>query len=349
MHLYRLGRVSWQDSQLAYHALAHLGRQGLILCSPAQPYVSVGYSQDPSQELDLAHCAEAGLPVFRREVGGGAVYLDRHQLFWQVVLKREHRLVSLNHQRFYSRLLAPVVAAYRDLGVPTRVAPVNDVAVGGRRIAGTGAGEIGECVVFVGNLMRRFDCAAMARTLRAPDQEFRRCFLEHMERELTSLRRELGAEAEAALGDEALYDLLGAKFSAVLGPLEERPLDAELRGAMDRLGQRMLSAEWTNFSRRARSVRKVKVRAGLYLHHWSGWYAGDPLGARFTSLDGKVVEFRLRGGAGSWQDLERRICREFMGSDVRDLHRFLELYGDAMHLRQADRDIQPKLRAIGSE
>ena len=33
MRLYRLGSVSWQDSQLLYHALPRLGREGLILLS----------------------------------------------------------------------------------------------------------------------------------------------------------------------------------------------------------------------------------------------------------------------------------------------------------------------------
>jgi lipoate-protein ligase A len=61
MYLYPLGRVPWQESQLAYHALASLGRESLVLCSPARPYVSVGYFQDPSQELDLEHCRRAGL------------------------------------------------------------------------------------------------------------------------------------------------------------------------------------------------------------------------------------------------------------------------------------------------
>ncbi|MBU4604142.1 MAG: lipoate--protein ligase family protein, partial [Proteobacteria bacterium] len=232
MHLYRLGTVSWQDSQLAYHALAHLGRQGLILCSPAEPYVSVGYFQDPAQELDLEHCCRSGLPVFRREVGGGAVYLDRHQLFWQVVLRRDHPLVSLNREAFYRRFLAPVLGVYRALGVEARVAPVNDVAVERRRIAGTGAGEVGDCVVFVGNLMRRFDCAAMAQVLRAPDPEFRRSFQQYMERELTSLRRELGEKREAALSDDELYGLLAREFASVMGPLEPHDLDDELRGAM---------------------------------------------------------------------------------------------------------------------
>ena len=323
MHLYRLGLVPWQESQLAYHALAHLGREGLILCSPSRPYVSVGYFQDPVQELDLEYCSAAGLPVFRREVGGGAVYLDRHQLFWQVVLGREHPLVSLNRQRFYQRLLAPVVAVYRDLGVPARVAPVNDVAVGSRRIAGTGAGEIGDSVAFVGNLMRRFDCAAMTRVLRAPDQAFRASFQAHMERQLTSLSRELGVRREAALDDEALYDLLAARFTEVLGPLEERPLDAELCAAMDKLGRRMLSPAWTNFPRRASPLRRVKVRAGLFLHHWRGSVTRQPLEAQFTSQDGRVMELSLRGGAEGTRGLEERLSREFVGQEVRKLQKYL--------------------------
>jgi len=319
MHLYRLGRVSWQDSQLAYHALARLGRQGLILCSPAEPYVSVGYFQDPAQELDLEHCRRQGLPVFRREVGGGAVYLDRHQLFWQVVLRRDHPLVSLNREAFYRRFLAPVVGVYRALGVGAGVAPINDVAVERRRIAGTGAGEIGDCIVFVGNLMRRFDCAAMAQTLRAPDPEFRRSYQQYMERELTSLRRELGEKREAALSDDELCGLLAREFVSVMGPLEPHDMDDELRQAMERVGRRMLSPAWTYQPRRARPHRKVKVRAGLYLHHWLQESPQGPIEARFTSLDGKVLEVSLRGPGGNAPS----EANEYIGGGVAELTKAL--------------------------
>ena len=76
MKLYRLETVSWQDSQLLYHALPRLGREGLILLSPGSPYVCIGYHQDAAQEVDMEYCREHNIPVFRREVGGGAVYLD---------------------------------------------------------------------------------------------------------------------------------------------------------------------------------------------------------------------------------------------------------------------------------
>eukprot|EP01022_Parablepharisma_sp_SALTPOND_P017130 TRINITY_DN2673_c0_g1_i1.p1 TRINITY_DN2673_c0_g1~~TRINITY_DN2673_c0_g1_i1.p1 ORF type:complete len:401 (+),score=78.09 TRINITY_DN2673_c0_g1_i1:1099-2301(+) len=322
-HLYRLGRVSWQDSQLAYHALAHLGREGLILCSPQRPYVSVGYFQDPVHELDLEYCQAAGLPVFRREVGGGAVYLDREQVFWQLVLRRDHPLVSVNRQAFYRRFLEPVAAAYRDLGVEATIQPINDLVVGERKIAGTGAGEIGECVVFVGNIMRSFDCAAMARTLATPSPDFRRLFRRSMEDNLTSLRRELGPAREAAVGNEQIHDLLALHFAKVLGPLSPAGRDPAWDHAMQDLRRRMLSPQWINFARRPQAVRQVKVRAGLFLHHWRGSVTRQPLEAQFISQDGRVMELSLRGGAEGTRGLEERLSREFVGQEVRKLQKYL--------------------------
>lgn len=76
MNLYNLGHVPWLDSQLIYHALPRLGMEGLILLAPAEPYVCIGYHQDANAELDLEYCCQREIPIFRREVGGGAVYLD---------------------------------------------------------------------------------------------------------------------------------------------------------------------------------------------------------------------------------------------------------------------------------
>jgi lipoate-protein ligase A len=323
MYLYRLGRVPWQETQLAYHALASLGRESLVLCSPAKPYVSVGYFQDPNQELDLDHCRRAGLPVFRREVGGGCVYLDRDQIFWQVVLRRDNPLVSLARQDFYGRFLKPVVAAYRKLGVGADIKPVNDVAVGHRRIAGTGAGEIGDCVVFVGNIMRNFNCPAMAEVISAPDHDFRLQFKRYLGTQLTSLRKELGRDRESKISDNQIYDLLAKEFSAVTGVLEPRALDHALRKEIVRLGHRMLSPAWTYHPRKPRPFRQLKVRAGLFLHHWEKDSRQGRIKAQFTSLEGKVVDIRLQG---SWEDLEKdqnQMARNYLGGDIGGLQNFL--------------------------
>jgi lipoate---protein ligase len=323
MYLYPLGRVPWQESQLAYHALASLGRESLVLCSPARPYVSVGYFQDPSQELDLEHCRWAGLPIFRRKVGGGCVYLDRNQIFWQVVLKRDNPLVSLSRQKFYDRLLAPVAAVYRRLGVEASIKPVNDLAVRQKRIAGTGAGEIGDCVVFVGNIMRCFDCAAMAEVVNAPDPAFRRSFHHCLETQLTSLRVELGREIESRIEDHQIYKLLVNEFAKVIGPMEPRPVDHELRRAMAKLGRRMLSRNWTYHPRKMRPFRKLKVRAGLFLHHWEKESSHGRLKAQFTSLEGKVVDIHLQGPWGDLDKEQNNMTRNYLGQDIGDLQKYL--------------------------
>ena len=295
MLLYDLGPAPWARSQLIYHALAHLGRPALVLVSPDRPYVSTGYFQDPDQELDLEYCRREQVPVFRRQVGGGLVYLDANQIFWQLVLPRDHPLLPVSRAAFYRRFLEPVIRVYQRLGVPARLLPINDLAVNGRKICGTGAGEIGECVVFVGNLMRSFDCGAMARVAAAPDADFRRRFQEGMEENLTSLRRELGPEREQGLEDAHLRALLAQEFADLLGPLRPAAPDLELEVEVERLATRMLDPAWINFSRKPRPTRKLKIKAGLFLCHCSLKSGAGSLSALYALEEGRFRGVRLGG------------------------------------------------------
>jgi len=289
VRLYRLGAVPWARSQLYYHALAELGREALVLCWPTEPYVCLGYHQDVEQEIDQAHCRALGLPVFRREVGGGGVYLDRDQLFWQLVISPDNPAAPRRRDVFYRRFLGPVIAAYQGLGVAAEFAPVSDISVGGRKICGTGAGEVGPMWVFVGNLMLDFDQAAMARVVKTPDEAFRRRFAAGMAEHLTSLARELGPEKAAALDRGGLMDALAANFAQVLGPLAPAAPDAELEAKVEEVGRRMLSPGWLRFARRPQPGRRVKIRAGVFLEQRD--HLGRAGGLRTRHL---LVEDRLR-------------------------------------------------------
>jgi lipoate-protein ligase A len=93
MDCYILDLVSWQDSQALYHAAAHMGREALFILRPATPYVCIGYHQDAEQEIDLEFARANAIPIIRREVGGGAVYLDSGQLFYQLILHEDRTVV----------------------------------------------------------------------------------------------------------------------------------------------------------------------------------------------------------------------------------------------------------------
>src|SRR3972149_4838367 len=103
IRLLDLGTVDPLRSQTIFHAVGYAMTDGspdtIMLISPDAPYVSIGRHQDVDREVDRAVCAELGFPVIRREVGGGAVYLDGNQLFTQWIFAAEH-LPATVEERF---------------------------------------------------------------------------------------------------------------------------------------------------------------------------------------------------------------------------------------------------------
>ncbi|MEK7362656.1 MAG: biotin/lipoate A/B protein ligase family protein [candidate division NC10 bacterium] len=218
VRLLDLGEVSPLRSQALYHGLAEgmdeSAPDTIVLCRPAAPYFCVGYHQAPRAELDLAWCRENGYPVIQRRIGGGTVYLDADQLFYQCVFHRSR--APFDVASIYRRFLTPPVRALQALGLPATLEAINEIEVGGRRIAGTGGGQIGEAVVVTGNILFDFDYDAMVRAWRVPSEAFRRLASEGLNRYLTTLRREL----PAVPAPDEVARLLVAKYAEEL----DRPM-----------------------------------------------------------------------------------------------------------------------------
>ena len=296
MKLYNLGKVPWEESQLIYHALAGMGRESLSLVSPASPYVCIGFHQDAEQEVDLEYCRARGIPVFRREVGGGAVYLDGDQLFFQLILRRDNPVVTQNKAAFYKKMLQPVIDVYRHIGIASEYKPINDVIAGTRKISGTGAGEIGDCLVFVGNLIVNFDYETMSRVLRVPDEKFRDKLHKTLQDNLSTIKRELG-EARAARWDEGtLNQLMAKEFEKILGPLSDSGKDEPLERKMDELRSRMMNDDWLlHPARKWAGGRDIKIRQGIHLRHREHKAPGGLIRADVEVAEGRIGRVSLTG------------------------------------------------------
>jgi lipoate-protein ligase A len=270
-----------------------LGREGLILLSPATPYVCVGYFQNVEEEVDVDFCGHRGIPIFRRETGGGAVYLDGEQLFYQLIVHRDSPLVPDGREAFYRTFLQPPIEAYRALGVAAEFRPVNDIVVAGRKISGNGVADIGDYVVMVGNLIVDFDFETMARVLRVPDEKFRDRLYRTLHENLSTLRQQVGA---AVPGRDELWDLLASEFERVLGPLDVVvEVDDEWRSMADRLADRFLTEEWL-FRKRRRSVGgEVRIRSGLDVRHGIHKAPGGLIRASAEVRAGKLAAVSLSG------------------------------------------------------
>lgn len=261
MDLYHLGPVGWVESQSIYHALALLGREGLIICYPTTPYICLGLHDDLDYEIDRQYCRERGIPLLRRETGGGVVYLDDRQLFFQLVLRQDNPLVPLRRHRFYERFLQPALSVYRDLGIAAELKAPADIAARGRKYSGNGSGDIGPCVAYVGNILLDFDFVTMSRALKVPDETYRRHLYRIMRAHIITLTDCLKSPAEYF----PLATGLIAGFQKQLGDLSPREPDAELQEIARRVGERLTSREWLDLPGRRPAGRKVKIAEGVYL------------------------------------------------------------------------------------
>jgi len=290
--LYNLGHVPWLDSQLLYHALPRLDMEGLFLLAPAEPYVCIGRHQDVEQDIDLDYCRANGIPVFRREVGGGGVYLDGQQLFYQLVLHRDNPLAQGSKEDFYRRLLAPVAKAYGDLGVPARYKPINDiVTLDGRKISGTGAAELADHLILVGNVIMDFDYETMVHVLKVPDEKFRDKVYQTLQENLTTLKRETGRVPLL----EEIVPVLANRFEKVLGLLEPADLPPAVYEKARALEPWLTSDEWLYKRGKRVSGRDVKIAAGVNVLQRMHKAPGGLIRATFEIKDGRITWASLSG------------------------------------------------------
>lgn len=324
MELYNLGKIPWEETQLIYHALAYLGREALVLVSPATPYVCIGYHQDATQEVDLEFCHTHQVPVFRREVGGGAVYLDGNQLFFHLVLREDNPVIPSSRKAFYKKFLQPIIDVHHGIGIPAEFKPVNDVIVGSRKISGTGVGEIGDCVVFVGNLILDFNCEMMAKVLKVPDEKFRDKVRKTIEENLTTLRRELGIKESEKWSEQRLNAMMAEAFEKILGPIVPCQKDAALEGKMKELGSRMLTDRWLLRERKSGSERSVKVRDGVTVKHQVHKAPGGLIRADYELSDGRFASISISGDFFCYpDDSVEQLASVMEGKNAADIQKVL--------------------------
>jgi lipoate-protein ligase A len=253
--------MHWDETQLLYHALGRLGIEALALTASIEPYICVGFSQGIPVEVDTDYCRQNEIGVFRREIGGGTVFIDKDQLLIQLVLKRDREDVPAGQSNLFRRFLGPVLETYKALGMDAGFRPINDLLVNGRKVSGTGGGEIGDCNVVATNILLDFDFERMAGALRCPSEEFRNAVRRMMEENLTTVKRETGSIPDLP----ALRRIVRERFEALLGPMEDAPLRYQVESEMERIRVELFHRRWVSDRGAKKAWREVKVRGGCYV------------------------------------------------------------------------------------
>ncbi|MDR3589226.1 MAG: biotin/lipoate A/B protein ligase family protein [Negativicutes bacterium] len=304
MRLYRLGAIPWDETQAIYHALAEIGQEGLIICRPTSRCVCLGLHDDLSQEVDTGYCRENGIPLIRRDIGGGTVLLDWEQLFFQLVISRDNPLLTGSRDRFFAGFLRPAVNTLGDFNLAAAVCPPADIVVNGRKISGSGAGDISGLVVYTGNILLAFDRKTMANVLKAPNARFRDLARTSMEHWLTTMGEELGYLPDIAAVEERLID----HFATWLGELQPAAYTAELKRLTRAVARRLTSREFLGLPGKRSKVRQIKINEGTYLRfHQIDRQGSAPCGTEQAGTDCSGYVILL---------IQNGIIRDFEGAGI---------------------------------
>ena len=274
-----LGARDGYTIQSVYEAVAYTVGRGdepntIILTYPSSPYVCIGVHQLPELEVDLEYCASKGYSIVRRQVGGGAVYLDSLQQFYHVIVRSDDELAMKGVEYFFRTILKAIVEFYRSYGLKSEYKPPNDVLVNGRKASGNGAATLYNSMVLIGNVILDFNYDEAARILRVPSEKMRDKIASSIREWVTSLKRELGYIPERREVCERLVKC----FENTLGiKLVPGALDATEEELLAKVRSRLMSREWLYaksagreyiLSRYAPGVRVVKVKANHYISYY---------------------------------------------------------------------------------
>jgi lipoate---protein ligase len=143
----------------------------LRLWEPARPIVVIGRSSRVQDEVDLAACKAADVPVLRRASGGAAIVSGPGCLMYAVVGRyagREHlRLLDELHRH----VLGTVAKAVGTLVSGALHIGTSDLAIAGRKFSGNSVRCKREHFFYHGTLLYEFDLSLIGRLLRMPPRQ----------------------------------------------------------------------------------------------------------------------------------------------------------------------------------
>lgn len=288
------GTVSALRSQAVFHGLAYaMGESDdplLCFSSPETPYVCVGMHQEIAKEVDEDFCKARDLPIYRRHIGGGAVYLDKNQLFTHFIYP--HAKAPQLAANLYPMFIEPVVRTYKEIGIDAVYRPVNDIQVNGRKIGGTGAASIGEATVMAGSFMFDFDTETMAQCLKVPSEKFRDKLRASLNDYMTTITKEL-PEVPARDDVKRIFLRQCAEVLSV-DVAEDGPTEAELK-SIDAQEAAIQDPDWTYKEGRKFVEMGVKISADTHLTEAAHKAPGGLIRVHLLERESKVADLMLTG------------------------------------------------------
>ncbi len=241
------------------------GKNTLLLFGVKEPFVNVGVHQEVWLEVDLEYTKKMGIPVVRRDLGGGTVVITPGEQDFFLVVRQDE--APSTPSALYQKFLTPVVNVIKSYGIEATLKD-QDIVVKGRKISGNGAMSRGKAVVVTGNILLDLDVELMSKCIRVPSEKFRDKMAKDMKDWLTSIKDEIGYVPPK----EEISRKIKEEFERELNiKFEDSTLTPEEIEEWENLANEKLNESWVYFKDNRhpelRTERCVKINSSLALCH----------------------------------------------------------------------------------
>jgi lipoate-protein ligase A len=163
--------------------------------------------------------------------------------------------------------------------------------VSGRKIAGLGAGAVGNAEVLVGNFLFDFDAGIMSKALRVSNEKFRDKIRESMQEYITTTKKELGRIPDIETVKQTYIrrckDTLGERLE--IGTFT----DSELR-TLEKTEARLDSVSW--LSQEGALIRSgIKIHSDVWLYQTNYSTPGAQVYATLRVKEDRIDDVSLSG------------------------------------------------------
>lgn len=294
-----IGAIDPLETQIIYDMIAQGITEGesentLIVCWPAKPLVSLGYFQEIEFDIDTEFCRKNNIVFTRRVIGGGGVYLDDGQMFYQLIGRTDSPTTPRKIDDYYQKFLQAPLLTYRNLGVQAEFKPVNDLIVSDKKISGNGAGDVGDARILTGNLIFDFNFEMMVKVLRVPDEKFRDKVYKSLRERMTTILLETGSMPDR---EEVKEDLVRNYEKTLDINFVKGNLTKWERSRMAQLRPKYLSDEWLHWrgGGKFKDAKTVRISATTSIGTANFKAPGGLIRATVEKVEGKVKDLVISG------------------------------------------------------
>jgi len=215
----------------------------LHLYSRDPPAVSLGYFQKVGDEIRVDMCEELGVQVLRRGSGGGAIYTDRDQVIYGLVISGDTLGTIRDSFKVISR---GVIETLNLFGLRAELSGLNDITIAGKKISGCAQTRKNNVILQHGTFLIDLDRTRITEILTPSTVKFQDKNIDDVNGRITSLTSLLGyvpthdqVKRNIVLGFEKAFRVKIEKGSL---------LQDEIGLVEDLLGRKYNNNEW-NFRR----------------------------------------------------------------------------------------------------